>query len=113
MRPVVYTLSDASGGAKYSNVYAPDGYATPFNIALSVLVTGTVNYTVQYTFDNVFASGYNPLTGNWTDHPTLTAKTVTADSNIAYPVTGVRIVLNSGSGSVRFTGIQAGGVGLS
>jgi hypothetical protein len=113
MRPVVYTLSDASGGALYSSVYAPDNYATPFNVALSVLVTGTVNYTVQYTFDNVFANTYNAASGNWTNHPTLTAQTATADSNIAYPVTGIRIKLTSGTGSVRFTAIQAGGVGLS
>lgn len=112
MRPVVYTLSDASGGAKTSNVYPPDNYVSPFNVALSVVVTGTVNYTVQYTFDNVFANTYNPATGTWTDHPTLTSKTTSADSNIAYPVTGVRIRLNSGTGSVVFTMIQAGGGGL-
>ena len=112
MRPVVYTLSDASGGVKYSGVYAPDNYVSPFNIGLSVLVTGTVNYTVQYTFDDVFANGYTPSSGNWINHPTLSG-TTSADSNIAYPVNGVRIVLNSGTGSVRFTAIQAGGVGLS
>lgn len=111
MRPVVYTLSDASGGAKYSGVYAPDNYISPFNVSLSVLVTGTVNYTVQYTFDDVFASAYNPATGNWVDHPTLTSKTATADSNIAYPVTGIRIKLASGTGSVQLTTIQAGGGG--
>ncbi len=52
MRPVVYTLSDASGGAKTSSVYPPDNYVSPFNVAISVVVTGTVNYTVQYTFDD-------------------------------------------------------------
>lgn len=109
MRPVVYTLSDASGGAKYSNVYAPDNYVSPFNVALSVVVTGTVNYTVQYTFDDVFANNYNPSTGTWTDHPSLTSKTTTSDSNIAYPVNGIRIKLTSGTGSVVFTVIQAGG----
>jgi hypothetical protein len=112
MRPVVYTLSDASGGAKTSGVYAPDNYVSPFNIGLAVTVTGTVNYTVQYTFDNVFANTYNPSTGTWVDHPTLTAQTATKDSNIAYPVQGIRIKLNSGSGSVVFTAIQAGGGGL-
>ena len=112
MRPVVYSLSDASGGAKYSSVYAPDNYVSPFNVALSVLVTGTVNYTVQYTFDDVFASGYSASSGNWVNHPTLTAKTTSADSNIAYPVTGIRITLSSGTGSVQFTSIQAGGGGL-
>ena len=111
MRPVVYTLSDASSAAKYSGVYAPDNYISPFNVALSVTVTGTVNYTVQYTFDDVFASTYSPSSGNWVNHPSLTAKTVTADSNVAYPVNGIRVVLNSGTGSITFTAIQAGGGG--
>jgi hypothetical protein len=112
MRPVVYTLSDASGGAKTSGVYAPDNYVSPFNVALAVRISGTVNYTLQYTFDDVFANSYNPATGNWVDHPTMTAKTAAADSNIAYPVTGIRARLNSGAGSIVFTAIQAGGGGL-
>jgi len=109
MRPVVYTLTDASGGAKVSNVYPPDNYVSPFNVALSVIVTGTVSYTVQYTFDDVFAASFSPATANWTNHPSLTAQTATKDSNIAYPVTGIRIQLASGTGSVTFTAIQAGG----
>jgi hypothetical protein len=92
-------------------VYAPDNYISPFNVALGVLVTGTVNYTVQYTFDNVFASDYNPATGNWVDHPSLTAQTATKDSNVAYPVQGIRLVVNSGSGTAKLTAIQAGGGG--
>ncbi len=105
MRPVTYTLT----GAGASGVYAPDNYISPFNVALSVLVSGTVNYTVQYTFDNVFATDYNPATGNWVDHPSLTAQTTTKDSNIAYPAQGVRLVVNSGSGTAKLTAIQAGG----
>ena len=113
MRPVIYRLSDASGGTKTSGVYPPDNYVSPFNVAISVVVTGTATYTVQYTFDDVFAATYNPATGNWTDHPSLTAQTATKDSNIAYPVTGVRITQTAGTGSVRCTFIQAGGGGLS
>lgn len=108
MRPVTYTLTDASGGAKYSNVCPPDMYISPFNIALGATATGTVNYTVQYTFDDVFATGYNPSTGNWVNHPSMTGKTTTADSNIAYPVRGIRLALNSGTGSVTLVIIQAG-----
>jgi predicted ABC-type transport system involved in lysophospholipase L1 biosynthesis ATPase subunit len=44
------------------------------------------------------------------DHPSLTAQTATKDSNIAYPVTGVRIVGNSGAGTATLTAIQAGGI---
>jgi len=108
MRPVTYSIT----GTGVSGVYPPDHYVSPFNIALGVTVTGTVSYTVQYTFDDVFDKAFNPSTANWVDHPSLTAQTATKDSNIAYPVTGTRIKLNSGSGSVTCTFIQAGGGGL-
>ena len=110
MRPVTYTLSDASVAAKVSGVYPPDNYISPFNVALSVVVDGTVDFDVEYTFDDVFAPGYDPNSGNWTIHPTVTG-TDTVDGNIAYPVTGIRIKLNSGTGSVTATFIQAGGGG--
>jgi hypothetical protein len=113
MQPITRTISDASGGAKVSSIINLDFWVSPFNIALSVRVTGTVDYTIQYTFDDVFASGYLPASGNWVDHPSLTNKTATLDSNIAYPVTATRIKLNSGTGSCVFTVIQAGGGGNS
>lgn len=109
MRPVVFTIT----GTGSSNVYPPDHYVSPFNVALSVLVSGTVNYTVRYTFDDVFARGYDPATGNWVSHPSLTTQTTSLDSNIAYPVRGIQLVVNSGSGTARLTAIQAGGGGLS
>lgn len=109
MRPVTYTIT----GAGVSNVYPPDHYVSPFNVALGVTVTGTVNYTVQYTFDDVFAADYSPGSGNWVDHPSLAAQTASKDSNIAYPVRGIRLVVNSGTGTARLISIQAGGGGLS
>ena len=108
MRPVRLLIV----GTQTSSVYTPDHYISPMNVALSVRVTGTINYTVQYTFDDVFAPTYTPGSGNWVNHPSLTAQTTTLDSNIAYPVTGVRIVGNSGAGSAVLTIIQAGGGGL-
>jgi hypothetical protein len=110
MRPARYMLSDASVAPKTTPVYVPDNYISPFNLAINVQVTGTVDFDVEYTFDNVFANGYNPATGNWTVHPTLTGVS-TIDGNIAYPVTGIRTKLNSGTGSVQVTIIQAGGGG--
>jgi hypothetical protein len=109
MRPVVYTIT----GTGSSRVFPPDHYVSPFNVTLAVTVTGTVNYTVQYTFDDVFDSGFSPSTANWVDHPSLTSQTATKDSNIAYPVRGVRLLVNSGTGTTRLVIIQAGGGGLS
>lgn len=106
MRPLVYTVS----GVGSSRVSAPDNHVTPFNIALGVLVSGSTTYTVQYTFDDVFAEGYTAAAGNWTNHPTLSAQTATNDSNIAYPVSGVRLITAAGStGTATLTLIQAGG----
>lgn len=108
MRPVVYSIT----GVATSAVYAPDSYVSPFNIALGVTVTGTVTYTVQYTFDDVFAASFSPASANWVDHPSLTAKTASLDSNIAYPVRGIRLNVTAGTGTARLTCIQAGGGGL-
>jgi len=107
MRPVVYTII----GTGVSNVMPPDQYISPFNVSLGVTVSGTSTYTVQYTFDDVFASGYNPSSGNWVDHPTLTAQTGSKDSNIAYPVSGIRLNVTAGTGTVRLVITQAGGGG--
>lgn len=109
MRPARFLIV----GQQTSGLYVPDHYISPMNVALSVRVTGTINYTVQYTFDDVFASNYSPSSGNWVNHPSLTSQTSTLDSNIAYPVTGIRIVGNSGTGTATLTIIQAGGGGLS
>jgi hypothetical protein len=109
MLPSVLTVT----GTQVSRVYVPDHNISPFNVALGVTVTGVSNYTVQYTFDDVFAQTYNPATGNWVDHPSLTAQTASKDSNIAYPVRGIRVKSNSGAGSAALTIIQAGGGGLS
>jgi hypothetical protein len=109
MRPVVYSIT----GTGFSAVFPPDHYVSPFNVTLAVTVTGTVNYTVQYTFDDVFDSGFNPASANWVDHPSLTSQTTTKDSNIAYPVRGIRLAGNSGTGTTRLVIIQAGGGGLS
>jgi hypothetical protein len=108
MRPVTFLVA----GPGASPVYAPDHYVSPFNVALGVQVSGVVNYTVRYTFDSVFAASFDPTTANWVDHPSLTAQTTTKDSNIAYPVQGIQLVINSGTGTARLVAIQAGGGGL-
>jgi hypothetical protein len=108
MRPVVLSVTGVG-----NSVPDPlDHYLTPFNVSLAVVVTGTITYTVQYTYDDVFAPNYNPATGNWLPHPSLTAQTATKDSNIAYPVRAVRLTTSAGTGTATLTVIQAGGGGL-
>jgi len=115
MRPVVYTIIGGAGTQVVSRVCPIDHYVSPANIALNVVVTGSITYTVQYTFDNVFAADYDPANGNWTNHPTLVTQTTTKDSNISYPVRGIRLISPaspSSSGTATLTIIQGGGGGL-
>jgi hypothetical protein len=109
MRPASYIVT----GVGNSPVYPADHYVSPFNVALNVVVSGTITYTVQYTFDDVFAPGYVASSGNWTSHASLTSQTTTKDSNIAYPVRGIRLTTSAGTGTATLTIIQAGGGGLS
>lgn len=106
MRPVYQTIP-ASPPTNGDPVPC-DQYISPFNLSLQVIITGAPNYTVQYTFDDVFSPTYTPASGTWTDLTALTAQTTTKDSNVAYPVSAVRCRTNSGTGSVQFIVRQAG-----
>jgi hypothetical protein len=76
---------------------------SPVNIGFGVVVTGTVNYTVQHTFDDP-AVGFS----TWFSHPTVAGQTANADGNYAFPVTGIKVLVNSGSGTASLKLIQAG-----
>jgi len=104
MRPVTVTLSDASGGAKSSNAVLLDYFSLPA-VSLQIVVTGTVNYTVEQTLDDPTAASVT-----WFPHPdaNLVSQTVNRQGNYAYTPRATRITLNSGSGSVAFTVLQAG-----
>ena len=76
---------------------------SPFNVGFGVEVTGTVDYTVQHTFDEPFGESFT-----WFSHPTIAAKTDNQDGNYAFPVLQVRLTVNSGGGTATLTLIQAG-----
>ena len=94
MRPI--TLTKTGTGSTDGTVV--DSYISPFNIGFGVAVSGTVNYTVQHTFDGT----------NWFDDPTIASKTTAQDGNYAFPVLQIRLTVNSGGGTATLTLIQAG-----
>ena len=103
MKPV--TVSVASPATSSAPVIL-DFFGRP-EVALQVVVTGTINYTIQQTLDDPNATSPTPV---WFDHPdaNLVSQTVDRQGNFAYMPRAVRIVRNSGSGSARFTVMQAG-----
>jgi hypothetical protein len=75
----------------------------PCNIGFGVIVSSTVDYTVQHTFDD-------PATGftTWFPHPTIDGESTNMDGNYAFPITGVRLTVNSGGGTATLKLVQAG-----
>lgn len=110
MRPVTVTTVNASGGAKSSPVIPPDIYISPFQVTLDAEVTGTANYDVQYTNDDVFAVGFVAASAHWKSITAMTGSTTDAESTLISPVRGIRLIQNSGSGSVTLIVTQAGGI---
>lgn len=108
MYPITRSTSDASGGAVTSNIVALDTFSTQFQTTIGCAVTGTANYTVQYTLDNVLVNGYTPSSGTWYNITDLTTKTGTLSAILDYPVSAVKMVQNSGNGSVVMTVLQTG-----
>ena len=76
---------------------------TPVNIGFAVIVTGTVNYSVQYTYDDP-GVGFTTLFYD----ATITSKTVNEDGSINFPITCLKTLENSGSGTVTMKVVQAG-----
>jgi hypothetical protein len=93
-------------GVGASQTVPLDQYQTPFNVSLGIVITGTVDVTVEYTFDDVFGDFPGPHT--WTDHPDLTNVTADADGTFISPVSACRLLTNSGVGTAVLRILQAG-----
>lgn len=101
------TVGNAQSGA--SPAVALDPWAFP-QVAIQCSVSGTVNYTVQQTLDNP-NDPVNPVARAsmvWVDHPdtNLVAATTTKQGNYGYAPLYMRVVINSGSGTVKLSVIQ-------
>lgn len=95
------TVSKTGVGSSSAIVMNTD--ISPFNVGFGVIVSGTVDYTVQHTFDDP-AIGFT----TWYSHPSVAGETTNQDGNYAFPVTGVKLLVNSGDGTATLKLIQAG-----
>lgn len=104
------TVSFGVTGVGSTLWFIQNWHATPTNIQISGVVVGTtaVNYTVEYTYDdpNNLPSGVSFPAAYQLQ--ALKNVTTTLDASINDPVTGIRFTINSGTGTVRGTIIQAG-----
>lgn len=107
MRPVRVTV----GAQTASQVIPLDTYQDPFNVSIGVVLSAgaSLTYSVQHTFDDVQAKGFDPTTATWFTNSGLSAKTTSLDGNYSLPVTAVRLnVTTYVSGTATMTVIQTG-----
>ena len=76
---------------------------SPFNVGFGVTVSGTVDYTVQHSFDDPAGTISTSVS-----HPTVAGEVAAADGNYAFPVTAIKLLVNSGSGTATLKIVQAG-----
>lgn len=104
MRPVILSQT----GVGISSPSPMDYRQGNFKIGFGVVVSGTVNYTVQHSFDDpeaTYATDYN-TDATWFDHAAVAALAVNADGNYAFNIRSVRIEVNSGTGTATATFLQ-------
>lgn len=86
------TLNNTTTGAASSNPYPVNWISGDFGIGMGFTVTASkgASCDVEYTFDDPKET----LT-NWFKHTTMSNMTASAQGNIAFPVTAVRLVMTA------------------
>ena len=99
MKPQVVSVT----GVGNSSPVVVNTNVSPVALGLGAHATGTVTYSVEYCFDD-------PGTGftNWYPSATLAAKSASTFDSCLFPVTGVRVAITAGTGTVALTVAQAG-----
>lgn len=107
-RPVRVTV----GAVAVSNPIPLNNYTSPFNVGIGVDVSAgaTLTYSVEHTYDDVFAANFVPASAVWYANSGITAQTGDKDGSYASPVTAVRLNMTAWTtGTATMTVIQAGG----
>lgn len=111
MRPIRQTTL----GVTNTPVIPLDLYLVPFNVSLRAIITGAPTFTVEYTEDDVFASGYDPDAGTskWKALDGMTDAVADAYALLVSPVTAVRMrqTVGAAPNGVALTVLQAGVMG--
>lgn len=106
---VASTVTVGTNGVGATPWFAVNWHAQPLNIELSAIIaSGSANWSWQYTYDdpNNLPTGVS-FPQPW-NHPTLNNQSGSLDGSINDPVVAIRLMINSGTGTVRGTWMEAG-----
>lgn len=109
------TVTAGTNGVGSTQWVSVSPHMTPTKLSIACVVTGTVNYTVEYTYND---PNYSPTSSYayaldyvvpdvWADS-LVTGATGNAIATQDEPIMAARVTINSGTGSVKAVFIQAG-----
>lgn len=97
------------GTSGYTSLFSPSQWVADFDMGVGIVISGTITYTVQQTFDDIFNTGFANLFFFPSDDSGVVNSTTSKDSNFAFPIGGTRVqVTGTGGGSLRVMFRQAG-----
>lgn len=96
MRPVTMTVSGVAVSPPCPMDYS-DGI---FSIGVGVKISATATYTVEHTYDDVWAATFVPATATWFPLAALAAKTTNAEGIYSAPVRAIRLNVAASTGTV-------------
>jgi hypothetical protein len=106
---VASTVIAGTNGFGSSSWQQVNWHVQDINIGFAVeLVSGAANFTVQHTYDDpnqLLAGVTSPLAFN---HPLVVAQSANIDGSYMEPISMIRLLINSGTGQVRFRMLQSG-----
>ncbi len=105
MRPITETVT----GVGATPAIPMDFRAQVFNVGFGCEVTGTVTYSVQHTFDDVYSIPAGSLV--WFNNNTVVGASTSMDGNYAFPIRAMRLNVTAGTGSVTINILQTSGQG--
>ncbi len=101
------TITVAASSATVSGWIPLEQHKTPFNVGFGCVVSGSVSYRVEHTFDDVQNDSVTPTAFI---HEDVSAASSNQDGNYAFPVAAVRVaaVTAAMGGTITLTVRQAG-----
>lgn len=106
------TVSISKTGPGASSLLPLDMYLTIAEFVAFVTVSGTANYTIQYTLENPFDPKFNASTAVWVNIINLTALSADTRVNLSGSARAIRIFQNSGTGTTTLVLTDAGTAGV-
>jgi hypothetical protein len=92
-----------------SKTFPLNRHVEPMSVGFGVDISGTINYTVEHTFDEV-QSVLGASAASWYPHASIASQTADKDGSYLYSVNAIRLHVNSYStgATAKFSIVQGG-----